>query len=112
MPDPQLAVDDPSSQQYITGVGGTTLDPLGPSPNESAWNNGGNPANLFGVQGGAGGGGVSQIWTMPSYQSGAASSLHVIQANWSGPSCGNTGGYCRQVPDVSADADPSTAYIF
>lgn len=111
LPDPSLAVDDPGSQQFITGVGGTTLGALGPPPAESVWNNGGNTTGMLGTQGGAGGGGLSQIWPMPSYQSGAPASLHVIGAHSSGSSCGNVGGFCRQVPDVAADADPSTGYI-
>jgi hypothetical protein len=46
---------------------------------------------------------------MPSYQSGAASSLGVINSNSSGAPCG-TSSFCREVPDVSADADPQTGY--
>lgn len=111
VPDPSLAVDDPASQPFATAVGGTTLSSLGPPASETVWNNGGNPSALLPVQGGATGGGVSQIWAMPSYQSGAASPLHVIQANSSGSSCGNSGSYCRQVPDVAANADPSTGYM-
>jgi hypothetical protein len=110
-PDPSLAVGDPASQPFVTGVGGTTLSSLGPPPGETAWNNGGNPTSLFPVQGGASGGGVSQLWPMPSYQSSAPSSLHVIGANSSGSSCLAQSGYCRQVPDVSADADPNTGYL-
>src|SRR5207248_5335274 len=34
LPDPQLAVDDPSSQPFVTGVGGTTLTSRGPRPTE------------------------------------------------------------------------------
>lgn len=111
LPDASLAVDDPGSQQFVTGVGGTTLSSVGPAPTERVWNTGGSAANLLSPQGGAGGGGVSQIWAMPSYQSGAAASLHVIGASSSGRSCGNSGGYCRQVPDVSANADPGTGYL-
>jgi subtilase family serine protease len=111
LPDTSLAVDDPASQPLITGVGGTTLSSLGPPPSETVWNNGGNPTSLLPVQGGAGGGGVSQLWPMPSYQSGASGSLHVIGSNSSGSSCGAQSGYCRQVPDVSADADPNTGYL-
>ena len=49
---------------------------------------------------------------MPSYQSSAAGSLNVINGNSSGSPCGaSTGGYCREVPDVSADADPYTGYL-
>jgi hypothetical protein len=100
-----LAVGDPASQPYVTGVGGTTLSVLGPPPTETVWNETANSA-------GAAGGGVSADWTMPSYQSGAPSSLHVINANSSGTPCAAaTGKYCREVPDVSADADPYTSYL-
>jgi subtilase family serine protease len=95
-------VDDPSSQPYVTGVGGTTLASIGPRPTESVWNDG---ATV-----GAGGGGVSSVWMMPSYQSAAPSSLHVINGGSSGTTCGASSGYCREVPDVSADADPDTGY--
>lgn len=92
-----LAVDDPASQPFMTGVGGTTLSTLGPRPSEQVWNNG---ENLFsGIQPGASGGGVSSIWGMPSYQSSASTALHVVQSQ------------SREVPDVSADADPNTAYV-
>jgi hypothetical protein len=52
---------------------------------------------------GAGGGGVSSLWPAPSYQAGAASPQTSI-------TCGASGYACRQVPDVSADADPQTGY--
>jgi subtilase family serine protease len=99
---PAAAVDDPASQPYVTGVGGTHLTSIGPRPSESVWNDG--------VQVGAGGGGVSSFWTMPSYQSSAPSSLHVINSESTGSTCGASSGYCREVPDVSADADPGTGY--
>jgi hypothetical protein len=61
---------------------------------------------------GAGGGGVSISHAMPSYQSGAPSSLNVINSHSSGSQCGApSGSYCREVPDVSADADPYTGYL-
>jgi hypothetical protein len=96
------SVDDPGSQPFVTSVGGTTLTSLGPPPVESIWNN-----SL-----GAGGGGNSALWPMPAYQSAAAPSLGVITSS-SAPasSCGGTSGFCRQVPDVSADADPFTGYV-
>jgi subtilase family serine protease len=97
LPDTSLAVDDPASQPLVTGVGGTTLDTLGPPPGETVWNNG-TVAALDGA-GGAGGGGASQTWSMPGYQSGAAASLRVGQSS------------SREVPDVAADADPNTGYI-
>ncbi len=94
-----LAVDDPGSQPFVTSVGGTSMPAIGPPPVETVWNNGY----------GAGGGGVSSVWGMPSYQSSAAPSLHVINSNSSGAPCGaSPGSYCREVPDVSADADPNT----
>ncbi len=54
------AVDDPASQPDVTGVGGTklTLGANNTYGSESVWND----------QYGAGGGGVSKLWTMPSYQ--------------------------------------------
>ena len=49
---------------------------------------------------------------MPTYQSGAPSSLNVINSHSSGSPCGApSGSYCREVPDVSADADPYTGYL-
>jgi hypothetical protein len=93
------AVDDPAGQPYVTGVGGTTLSAPGPPPSETVWDN----------SSGAGGGGISAIWTMPSYQSAAPAALGVINDQSAGSPCGSPG-YCRQVPDVSADADPNTGY--
>ena len=98
------AVDDPASQPYVTGVGGTTLSVLGPPPSESVWNGGCTSAC-------AGGGGVSSLWTMPSYQAGAPAALNVVNSNSSATPCSATSGYCREVPDVSADANPSTGYV-
>ncbi len=101
--DNSLAVDDPASQPDVTGVGGTTLSKLGPPPTQTVWNDPGI---------GATGGGISADWPMPSYQSGAPSKLHVINSNSSGTPCGAaSGSYCREVPDVSADADPDTGYV-
>ena len=39
-PRTELAVDDPSSQPFVTGVGGTSLPSLGPRPTETVWNGG------------------------------------------------------------------------
>jgi len=105
----QAAVDDPSSQPFVTGVGGTTLESLGPPVIESAWNAGGTtPAGP--VTPGAGGGGISDVWTMPADQLDAAPGLDLLGAGLTGPQCGHPGAYCREVPDVSADADPRTGY--
>jgi subtilase family serine protease len=100
LPDGQLAVDDPSSQPFVTAVGGTSFLSLGPRPSEQTWNNGGGLGLLPGnASGGAGGGGKSSRWGMPAYQSEAASFLGVVQSG------------ARETPDVSADADPNTGYL-
>jgi hypothetical protein len=111
IPDPSLAVDDPASQPFVTGVGGTSMSQLGPPPSQTVWNNGGNLTGLLGIQPGAGGGGVSAIWGMPGYQSHASAKLKVINAGSSRSPCGASSGFCREVPDVSADADPTTGYV-
>ncbi len=77
-----LAVDDPGSQDFATSVGGTSMTAIGPPPVETVWDDD-NPDvdySRFGIQQGAGGGGVSSLWTMPSYQSNAVSTLGVINA--------------------------------
>ncbi|MGH2874134.1 MAG: putative Ig domain-containing protein, partial [Solirubrobacteraceae bacterium] len=104
------AVDDPSSQPFVTGVGGTSLTALGPRPSETVWNGAGN-AWMLASQPGASGGGLSIFWAMPPAQSQAASTLGVRSPLDSGSTCGDPGGLCREVPDVAADADPSTGYL-
>jgi hypothetical protein len=97
-----LAVDDPAAQPYATGVGATVLNSLTPPPAETGWND-------FGW--GAGGGGVSTAWGMPTYQS--SSLVPGIISSWSsGTPCeAGTSAYCREVPDVSADASTNTGYV-
>ena len=111
--DTGLSVIDPGSQPFATGVGGTflgnadgTIPTDGSYAGEGVWNDGG--ADAAGDQASGTGGGVSLVWPMPSYQSGAAAGLGVVQAN-SSRAC--AGQLCRQVPDVSADADPSSGYV-
>jgi subtilase family serine protease len=94
----QQAVDDPASQPYVTGVGGTSLTSIAPL-GETVWDD----YPMLGLNGGAGGGGVSTLWPQPSYQSGFAQPQ-------SSSTCGSSGYLCREVPDVSADADPNTGY--
>jgi subtilase family serine protease len=50
-----------------------------------------------------GGGGVSSLWAMPSYQADAPPSLNIVS---SASTCtnGQIAGNCREVPDVSSDA--------
>ena len=95
-----LAVSDPASQPYVTAVGGTSLTALGPAPTESTWND-----QLHYAEG-AGGGGISKTFAMPAYQQ----TLGTVSGS-SGTPCANSGGDCREIPDVSADANPSTGYI-
>jgi subtilase family serine protease len=107
-----LSVIDPGGQPFATGVGGTTLFaggnsfyvPGGPQV-EAVWNDGFTNNRASGT-----GGGISSSFTMPSYQSGAATSLGVVNANSSASPCGGQT-FCREVPDVSADADPETGYV-
>jgi subtilase family serine protease len=84
------AVDDPASQPYVTGVGGLSVNDIAPL-SETVWNTPvktGNP--------GAGGGGVSSLWSRPSWQ------------NAPGIAASDT---MRLVPDLSSDADPDTGFI-
>jgi subtilase family serine protease len=84
-----LAVDDPASQPYVTAVGGTTLSQAaGNYVSESSW----------GANGSGGGGGISAVWSQPSWQADLARMA-------------NKGSHTRRmVPDVAFDADPSTGY--
>jgi kumamolisin len=81
-------VDSPASDPYVLGVGGTSLSlSSGSYVAENIWNHNGN----------ATGGGISSVFTMPTWQVGA----------------GVTNSYStgeREVPDVSADADPNNGY--
>ncbi len=97
-----LAVDDPGSDPYVTSVGGTSLPSLTAPSDQSVWDN----------AEGASGGGISSVWTMPTYQQDASSTLDVISSQSSSTTCeAPSGTYCREVPDVSADADPDTGYV-
>jgi subtilase family serine protease len=108
-----LSAEDPSAQPFATGVGGTTLTGGGPPPTETVWNDGPNSeCNCGAIQGiGGTGGGISDEWTMPSYQSAAAQALGVTNAHSSATPCGGGAVDCREVPDVSADGDPMTGYV-
>jgi hypothetical protein len=99
-----LVADSPGTQPYATSVGGTRLADYKSTPRlEYIWSEG--------VEGGAGGGGVSEIFPMPSYQLDAAPSLGLIEGASSGVPCGADPAYCRQVPDVSANASLSSEYV-
>src|SRR6266516_1645293 len=104
--DTNLAVDSPADDPYVTGVGGTNLQlNAGAYNSESVWSN---PSETQrGPKGAGAGGGISNTFTRPSWQTGSG----VISGNSSGAPCkAPSGQYCREVPDISADADPSTGY--
>ncbi len=98
-----LSVDDPASNPYMTGVGGThlALNSDNSYNSESGWSD--SPTAGY-----ASGGGISQLWSMPSYQKGPG----VLNSYSSATPCQASGGnYCRQVPDISINADPNTGYV-
>ena len=85
----------PASSPYVTAVGGTALftQLSGGNPvwkNETVWKT----KNGFRPSGSSTGGGLSTIFTKPSWQTGL----------------GVPGSNNRCVPDVSLDADPKTGY--
>lgn len=84
--DTSLAVDDPASQPYVTGIGGVWIRGTNPLVQE-VWNDGS----------GAGGGGLSASVPRPSWQVAAGLST--------------SGVLTRAVPDLSLDADPRTGFI-
>jgi kumamolisin len=84
-------VDFPASSPHVLACGGTNLQSSGSTITaETVWN--GLPS------GGAGGGGVSNVFALPSWQSGAGVPKPTVAA----------GG--RGVPDVCGDADPNSGY--
>src|SRR5437868_12257089 len=91
--DSRLTVDSPASDPYITGTGGTNLalNADGSYKSESAWSN----PNTSPATGS--GGGVSNYFARPSWQTGPG----VANSYSNGK---------RQVPDVALDADPQTGY--
>jgi kumamolisin len=105
--DTNLAVDSPADDPYVTGVGGTNLQ-LGANSSygsEAVWADA--SASGRGPAGAGSGGGVSTIFTQPAWQTGSG----VISSMSSGQPCSAPSGqYCRQVPDISADADPASGY--
>jgi kumamolisin len=91
-------VDFPASSPYVLGVGGTKLTASSLSPpaiqSEVVWNE-------LTRQAGAGGGGVSSVFTKPSWQD----SVNVP------PSANPPHQIGRGVPDVAADADPYSGVV-
>lgn len=85
-----VGVEEPAALPAVTGTGGTSLstDANGNYVSESTWSE---PLLAQGS-----GGGVSQVFARPSWQTGTGTGGQVDQGNG------------REVPDVSADADPAT----
>ena len=118
-----LSVDDPGSQPYVVSVGGLSIDSASEPPLEHVWNDG--------STGGGGGGGISQSWTMPSWQrtstvpgialpgSAAYAAASRVEQEFGYPAdfCESTvadatsSTPCRLVPDVSSQADEFTGAI-
>lgn len=85
-------VDFPASSPYALACGGTQLDSSsGKITSEVVWDD---------PNDGAGGGGVSEYFALPSYQANANVPPSVNASHFRG----------RGVPDVAGDADPSTGY--
>ena len=94
--DTNLAVDSPAGDPYITGVGGTNLQETnGTYTSESVWSD---PTDTQrSANGAGGGGGLSSTFDLPSWQVAPGVSNQYSNGK-------------REVPDVSADADPKTGY--
>jgi subtilase family serine protease len=126
---------DPSSQPWVTSVGGTSLesDNPGTNPNpgppargtETVWNvrnlcssapaapsNDKQGGFFWCAETGAGGGGSSQYWGRPFYQQGpgVTNSYTTYGNGTTNCSLAKTGTPCREVPDISANADEYTPY--
>ena len=123
---------DPGSQPWITSVGGTSFTNFNPGQNpdpsyprvgtETVWNPQGlcnTSANEFGQSGldwcldtGADGGGTSQYWGRPFYQSGpGVNNQFTTYGNGTAHcSLARRGTPCREVPDISMNADQYTPY--
>jgi kumamolisin len=88
-------VDFPASSPHVLGAGGTHITAVdGKITAEEVWNDG--------ADGGAGGGGISAVFALPSWQQG-------LQATATGG--GKTALAKRGVPDISGDADPESGYV-
>ncbi len=119
-----LSVDDPGSQPYVVSAGGTTITDAASEPaEEQVWNDG--------PEGGAGGGGLSMSWAMPSWQIGAKvpgvplpggadyTNADPIEQSFGYPQnfcqsfLPDTSATtpCRAVPDISAQADEFTGAV-
>jgi subtilase family serine protease len=96
-----LSVWDPATQPFVLGVGGTKAT----STAQTVWNESANGS-------GAGGGGLSIDWCMPSYQYQTAIPGLINADSVKNTGCPSAEGqYLRETPDVTADGDPFTGYV-
>jgi hypothetical protein len=120
---PVLSVADPASQPYVVAAGGTTMEDATQPALEHVWNDG--------AAWGAAGGGISESWPMPSWQLDShvpgVNDPNVVSAanSFEAADLGNPNfafcssdnpvgpveGGCRELPDVSANADEFTGGI-
>jgi subtilase family serine protease len=124
-------VMDPPTQPWVTSVGGTSLESFNPDANpnpsypngvETVWNvdnlcnadasEGGQPGVFWCGATGAGGGGNSQFWGRPFYQQGPGITNPYTAYGNGTTNCAlaANGTPCREVPDISANADEYTPY--
>jgi kumamolisin len=126
---------DPPAQPWVSSVGGTSLESYNPGANpypayptgvETVWNvdnlcndstsdgpsEGGQSGYFWCGATGAGGGGSSQYWGRPSYQFGpGVNNPYTTRGNGTTQcSLASKGTPCREVPDISANADEYTPY--
>jgi kumamolisin len=105
--DGQVHVDFPASSPYALGCGGTKLvadAATGTVSSEVVWNE-------LAAKEGAGGGGVSDKFSQPTWQNNAGVGSRA--ASQPGTTAGSTGSSStgwRGVPDVAGNADPVTGY--
>ena len=120
-----LSQGDPASQPYVLSVGGTTIDDATQPASEHVWDDG--------AEWGAGGGGISESWAMPAWQEPVVDTpenandianaeafeteTKAVTAPFTTPTfCDGSlglpaGTLCREVPDVTAEADEFTGAV-
>jgi kumamolisin len=95
-----ISVEQEPATPWITGVGGTDLgvkstETSAGTHDEDTWNDAG-----------AGGGGQSAAWTMPSYQAAYLKATHDHVPGAADDCDAPSGHLCRMVPDLAMNADP------
>jgi kumamolisin len=93
VPTKAAAVDDPASQPYVTGIGGLSVTSIVPLT-QPVWNDACTTGRC-----GAGGGGVSTLWSQPAWQTGLGITTSASSSGM------------RMVPDLSVMGDPHTGFI-